>query len=86
MAPPCLTEERGLAATQSISEWANRQIEKAEETINWLKDREQKANDEARKAIEAAAELRGKLELLMTLPSPTKTRKSPEKRNERKSV
>jgi hypothetical protein len=46
-----------------------------------------RANDETRIAIEAAAELRGKLDSLTTLPpSPAKSRKSPEKRNERKSV
>jgi hypothetical protein len=65
---------------------AQARLEQAAREIEFYKERETKASNDARKAFETAAELRGKLELLMELPSPTKTQKSPEKRNERKSV
>lgn len=78
--------ERECQAARVGEQAAQARLEQAAREIEFYKEREKTASDDARKAIEAAAELRGKLELLMALPSPAKTRKSPEKRNERKSV
>lgn len=78
--------ERESQAARIGEQAAQARLEQAAREIEFYKEREKTASDDARKAIEAAVELRGKLELLMALPSPAKTQKSPEKRNERKSV
>lgn len=67
--------ERECQATRVGEQAAQARLEQAAREIEFYKQREKTASDDARKAIEAAAELRGKLELLMALPSPRQNTK-----------